>query len=94
MLFRSISTFNSASIPTNGQGYVWYVSWGPGSTSSTLAKVGYDSGAKRMYIITIDPSDPAWQTDNSTNGSALVGTFNFPATFTAYFPTTDKNGWC
>ena len=45
-------------------------------------------------MIAVDPSDPAWQNNNTIQGTALVGTFNFPATFTPYYPLTDKNDWC
>ena len=33
-------------------------------------------------------------TPNNADGTSLVGTFLFPATFTIYEPLTDKNGWC
>lgn len=89
-----INSFTNAGIPTGNQGYIFNVTWGPGSTTSTLAKVSYNSTTKDMYIIAVDPTDTNWQTNNSILGTALVGTFNFPATFTPYYPITDKNGWC
>ena len=88
-----VTVFTNAGIPINGQGYIFNVTWGPGSTSSTLVKVSY-SGGKQMYMIAVDPANTDWQIDNTIQGSALVGTFNFPATFTPYYPLTDKNSWC
>ena len=86
--------------PTNSQGYVYNVTWGAGSSiASGLVKLGYYNGGGNpnnsyIDIQTIDPTDTAWQTDNSNSGTSLVGTFLFPATFTIYTPLTDKNGWC
>ena len=89
-----LNVFNKAGIPTNYQGYIFNVTWGPGSTYSTLAKVAYNSTYNQMYMIAVDPSNPAWQNNNTIQGTALIGTFNFPATFTPYYPLTDKNDWC
>jgi hypothetical protein len=86
--------------PTNSQGYVYTVSWGAGSTIvSGLVKLGFyngngDTTQSYVDIQTIDPTDTNWQTNNSSAGTSLVGTFLFPATFTIYLPLTDKNGWC
>jgi hypothetical protein len=86
--------------PTSVQGYVYNVTWGAGSSiASGLAKLGFYSGSgdptqSYVDIQTIDPTDTDYQTDNSTSGTSLVGTFLFPATFTIYTPLTDKNGWC
>jgi hypothetical protein len=90
-----ISAFTASSMSTStNDGYLWNVSWGPGSTASTIAKVGYHSGSKTMYMIAIDTSDVDYQIDNDVSGTILPGTFNFPATFTQYEPLTDKGGWC
>jgi len=86
--------------PTASQGYVYNVTWGAGSTiGSGLVKLGFYNGSgdptqSYVDIQTIDPTDTSYQTDNSNNGTTLVGTFLFPATFTIYSPLTDKNGWC
>jgi len=83
--------------------YIYNVSWAAGSTvSSGLVRMSYyavgDDGS--FYITTVDPTDTAYQTANPANsdpGSAtLPGTFNFPATFTLYSPTTESGGdyWC
>jgi hypothetical protein len=86
--------------PTASQGYVYNVTWGAGSTiSSGLVKLGFYNGVgdptqSYVDIQTIDPTDTSYQTDNSGNGTSLVGTFLFPATFTIYSPLTAKDGWC
>ena len=86
--------------PTNSQGYVYTVTWGAGSSiSSGLVKLGfYNGGGNPVYsyvnLQTIDPTDTNYQQNNTNNGTTLVGTFLFPATFTIYSPLTDKNGWC
>lgn len=81
--------------PTNSTGYVWNVTWGPGSSiASGLAKVGFNANGPYIDIQTIDPTDTRWQEQNNNNGTSLVGTFLFPATFTIYSPLTNKSGWC
>jgi hypothetical protein len=86
--------------PTNNQGYVYNVTWGAGSTiGSGLVKIGFYNGSgdpTQSYadIQTIDPTDTDYQQNNTNNGTSLVGTFLFPATFSIYSPLTDKNGWC
>ena len=71
--------------------YIWTVAWGPGSTYTNLAQVGYNSG-KLIYMIPVDPASP-WSTPGAS-GYSLAGTFTFPATFTAYLPPIAKGGWC
>jgi hypothetical protein len=86
--------------PNNSTGYVYNVTWGAGSTiASGLAKLGFydgngDPASAYFDIQTIDPTDTTWQNNNTNDGTSLVGTFLFPATFTIYSPLTDKNGWC
>jgi hypothetical protein len=86
--------------PSNSTGYVYTVSWGAGSSiSSGLVKLGFYNGSgdttqSYVDIQTIDPTDTDYQQNNTNNGTTLVGTFLFPATFTIYSPLTDKNGWC
>ena len=72
--------------------YIWTVAWGPGSTYTNLAQVGYNSGVKSIYMIPVDPASP-WSTPGNS-GYSLAGTFTFPATFTAYLPPISKGGWC
>ena len=72
--------------------YIWTVSWGPGSTYTNLAQVGYNSVSKFINMIPVDPGSP-WSTPGAS-GYSLAGTFTFPATFTAYLPPIAKGGWC
>ena len=79
----------------NSTGYVWQVTWGPGSSISTgLIKLGVNVNSGFFDIQTIDPADTDWQLPGSSNGTSLVGTFKFPATFTPYLPLINKGGWC
>ena len=86
--------------PNNSTGYVYNVTWAAGSSiASGLVKLGFydgngDTTQSYIDIQTIDPTDTSYQTDNSNNGTTLVGTFLFPATFTIYTPLTNKDGWC
>jgi hypothetical protein len=84
--------------PTNSTGYIWNVSWGAGSSiPSGLVKFGYVQGLygnDNFYIESIDPSDAAWVIPGYQNGTSLVGTFLFAATFTPYISLIEKGGWC
>jgi hypothetical protein len=84
--------------PTNSTGYIWNVTWGTGSSiASGLVKFGYIQnlfGNDNFYIEAIDPTDFAWSTPGYQNGTSLVGTFLFPATFTPYISLIEKGGWC
>ena len=90
------AAYNALGLPLdNSTGYVWNVTWGEGSTiESGLVKFGAYINGVGFNIQTIDPTDTNWQTPNSNNGTSLVGTFLFPATFTAYLPLINKSGWC
>ena len=81
--------------PNNNTGYVWTVTWGAGSSiASGYVKFGYYELGSYFDIQTIDPADSDWQLPGYNNGTSLVGTFLFPATFTIYSPLTNKGGWC
>jgi hypothetical protein len=81
--------------PNNQTGYIWSVTWGAGSSISTgYVKFGYYAPGGYFDIQTVDPSDADWQIPGVNNGTSLVGTFLFPATFTIYNPLTNKGGWC
>jgi len=81
--------------PTNQTGYIWSVTWGAGSSISTgYVKFGYYAPGSYFDIQTVDPADADWQIPGVNNGTSLVGTFLFPATFTQYVPSTNKGGWC
>ena len=81
--------------PANSTGYIWSVTWGAGSSvGSGYVKFGFSSGGGYFDIPAVDPADADWQIPGNTNGTTLVGTFLFPATFTQYLPLTNKGGWC
>ncbi len=61
---------------------------------SGIVKFGSNVDGVSFDIQTIDTSDTNYLTPNNADGTSLVGTFLFPATFTIYEPLTDKNGWC
>jgi hypothetical protein len=76
-------------------GRLWYVTWGSGSTiSSGVVKFGSYVNSGSFDIQTIDTTDPDYLTPNNGNGTSLVGTFLFPATFTIFDPITNKDTWC
>jgi hypothetical protein len=82
---------------TGNSGYICNVVWGSGSTiKSGLAKVGYNYGSNQVYIQSVDPTNNNFlnNDNNDSNGTCLVGTFNFPATFTLLEPLDNKGGWC
>jgi hypothetical protein len=92
--------WTSAEIIGTSQGYMFNVTWGPGSTiQNGVVKVGFyvaeGSSSTNIRICPIDESD----LDYLTNGAAgdtqsINGTFNFPATFTLITPQIPKGGWC
>jgi len=76
-------------------GRLWYVTWGYGSSiSSGIVKFGSNVNGAYFDIQTIDTTDPTYLENNNHNGTSLSGTFLFPATFTIYYPLTNKSDWC
>ena len=76
-------------------GRLWYVTWGSGSSiNQGIVKFGGNVNGVFFDIQTIDTTDPAYLENDNGNGTSLVGTFLFPATFTIYQPITNKYGWC
>jgi hypothetical protein len=94
------NAFTAAGATTDYSGYICDVTWGPGSTVPYgIAKVSYNTysgNSHQIEIVTVDPSDLNYSNnDNNPNlGTSLVGTFNFPATFTFRTPLDNKGGWC
>jgi len=90
----------SAGITGTSQGYMFNVTWGPGSTiQNGVVKVGFyavEGGTNNnIRICPIDESDPDYLTSgNAGSTSSINGTFNFPATFTLIIPQIPKGGWC
>ena len=95
-LSQLTTAYNNLGLSLNDNvGRLWYVTWGPGSTiPSGIVKFGAYNNGENFEIQTIDTSDTNYLTPNTGDGTSLVGTFLFPATFTIYQPLTDKNGWC
>jgi hypothetical protein len=92
-----INAFANAGIATNdNSGYICSVEWGPGSSVKRgYAKVAFQAQNGFLTIDTIDPSNANnFNNDSGTDGLSLVGTFNFPATFTLINPLDNKGGWC
>ncbi len=92
--------WTSAGITGTSQGYMFNVTWGPGSTiQNGVVKVGFytieGGNNNNIRICPIDESDPDYLTSgNAGSTSSINGTFNFPATFTLIIPQINKGGWC
>jgi hypothetical protein len=93
---QAIEAYNRLGLSlSNSTGYIWNVTWGDGSSySNGLVKFGANLDNQFFDIQPIDTSDPSYLNPNSGNGTSLVGTFKFPATFTIYLPLINKGGWC
>lgn len=94
-LSQLIGAYNQLGLSlSNSVGYIWNVSWGPDSTYPTgLVKFGSYVNTGLFDIQPIDTSNPNYLIPGY-QGISLVGTFKFPATFTAYLPLVNKSGWC
>jgi hypothetical protein len=84
------------SLATDYTGYIYSVTWGPGSTpGSSIVLIGTDTS--QLLISPVSTANNDWQTPG-TDPYALqsaAGTYNFPATFTLYQPVIhDLNNWC
>jgi hypothetical protein len=89
------TAFTSIGAPMNYNGYIFKVQWGAGSTySDGLAKLSYNSNSHQMTVTAVDSYDKNYLQQNTNQGSNLVGTFNFPATFTFVSPLITKQDWC
>jgi len=87
--------WSEAGLTTGYMGYIFYVTWGPGSTvTDGLARVAWESYNSRVYMSPVDPTDPT-ALAGSASAAALAGTFNLPATFKLYKPVvSDGTSWC
>jgi len=89
------TAFASIGAPMNYNGYIFKVQWGAGSTySNGLAKLSYNSNSHQITLTAVDSYDKNYLQQNTNQGSNLVGTFNFPATFTFVSPLITKQDWC
>jgi len=90
--------WTSAGIIEQSQGYMFNVTWGPGSTiQNGVVKVGFYTGNNNnnIRICPIDESDLDYLTSGAAGDTQSInGTFNFPATFTLITPQIPKGGWC
>ena len=96
--------FDANSLNTGGSNsYMFNVTWGAGSTFGSgvaVAEFFYHSPTSADFLFgAVDTSNPAWQTSGSNyyNGPpySLVGTFNFPVTFSVITPLiVNGNNWC
>jgi hypothetical protein len=88
------TVFTNAGMNQNYDGYLFNVTWGPGSTSSTLVRLGWSSSGQQLFVSVIDPAYNGYLSGNSS--PSLAGTFNLPATFTAVQPALLIAGstWC
>jgi hypothetical protein len=89
------SAYSAAGATTGYQGYIVQAQWGPGSTyPEGLAKISYNSGSHQFFVTAVDSANNIFTQQNTNNGANLVGTFNFPATFTFITPLIQKSDWC
>jgi hypothetical protein len=92
--------FNTNSLGTNYEGYIFNVTWGAGSSiSSGIVRVGLSSNSNQLLISAVDTAYNDWYLNNGPGNPvnpSLAGTFNFPATFTLYTPViqSESNYWC
>lgn len=90
----AINASNAAGMDWTNYSYVWNVTWNDDSTS--LVRLGVDNNDGQFIISPIDTTDTRWQSGDC-NSNSLAGTFNFPATFSPYYPLTAVCGhtqWC
>ena len=103
--FRQLGLYNMNSLngniidPLIFNAYIFNVTWADSSTGKV--RMGYDANGGTLFITTVDTGSNDWQTaDPATlpgpTNPVQAGTFNFPATFTLYTPTTESSGnyWC
>jgi hypothetical protein len=88
--------------PNNFNAYIFNVTWAAGSqVLSGQIRMGYNANTGEINLSPVDTGSSDWQipsplTYQGPSNPNLAGTFNFPATFTLYSPTTEANGnyWC
>jgi len=88
--------FTDNGLLTNSTGYIFNVTWGAGSSISR-GKVLLATSGTELLIAPIYTGNNNWQTPGQNNNTiqSVAGTFNFPATFSLYSPTTAQGAqWC
>ena len=76
--------------------YVWNINFSTGGNILARVALNADNFSNTIAIAPIDQTDTEWQSGN-LGGSLLAGTYEFPAAFTLYSPTTQistRNNWC
>ena len=100
-----INLFTVEELLTDSTGYVFNVTWGPGSTiinGNAMIGYYYDSIGPNYGNIQLSPistENDDWMTSGQNMFDlplAALGTFNFPATFTLYKPiiSNPSHWWC
>ena len=100
-----INLFTVEGLSTDSTGYVFNVTWGPGSTiPNGKAMIGYYYESSGPYygniqLSSISTENNDWMTSGQNMFDlplAALGTFNFPATFTLYKPiiSNPSHWWC
>ena len=87
--------WTAAGLDTNNA-YVWNINWTTGGSIVARVALNPDNISSSIAIVPIDKSDTRWQS-GIIGGPTLAGTFEFPATFTLYIPTTqisNHTDWC
>ena len=94
IMTRASNAANAAGMQYNTFGYVWNVTWADNTIG--LCRIGIINNSSNLVLSPIDPSDNRWQSGD-INTKSLAGTYNFPATFTPYFPLIaigSNTTWC
>lgn len=89
------AVWTAAGLDTNNA-YVWNITWATGGSIVARVALNPDNISNSIAIVPIDQTDTRWQS-GAIGGPTLAGTFEFPATFTPYIPTTQISShtdWC
>jgi hypothetical protein len=93
--------WNNNSLSIGGAGYLFHVTWGPGSSTNTTHNVMLIINESNYLATgTVDTNVTGWDLPGqdplfSPNMKAANGTFLFPATFRLITPTiSDQADWC
>ena len=95
--------FDANGLNHNNRAYMFNATFGAGSTQAAgvvILELYYWSATQgQLNMGIVDTSNPAWQVDYSNYYSGppytLLGTWNFPMTFSLITPPiTDNSNWC
>jgi hypothetical protein len=87
------NAFTSAVATESGyNAYIVMAQWDSSSTvNNSLAKISFNGS--QLIVTPVDGTNNGF-TQGGNSGSNIVGTFNFPATFTFIKPLITNNDWC